>query len=100
MTCAPGKCIIARNRANKILGFISRCVTNRSSEVILRYLALVRLHLDYAAQFWSPYYRNDIGSLEAVQRRMTKIQGLRNLPYKDRLKSPFPREKEGKRGYY
>ncbi|ORD92756.1 hypothetical protein ECANGB1_578, partial [Enterospora canceri] len=71
-----------------ILGFISRCVTNRSSEVILRlYLALVRPHLDYAAQFWSPYYRKDIGSLEAVQRRMTKmIQGLRNLPYKDRLK--------------
>ena len=25
------QCIIARNRANKILGFISRCVTNRSS---------------------------------------------------------------------
>ena len=82
------QCIIARNRANKILGFLGRCVTNKSSEVILRlYLALVRLHLDYAAQFWSPYYRKDIGSLEAVQRRMNKmIQGLRNLPYKDRLK--------------
>ena len=41
------QCIIARNTANKILGFISRCVTNRSSEIILRYLALVRPHLDY-----------------------------------------------------
>ena len=63
-------------------------MTNRSSEVILRlYLALVRPHLDYAAQFWSPYYKMDIGSLEAVQRRMTKmIQGLRSLPYKDILK--------------
>ena len=51
------------------------------------YLALVRPHLDYAAQFWSPYYRKDIGSMEAVRRRMTKmIQGLRNLLYKDRLK--------------
>ena len=29
------QCIIVRNRANKILGFIGRCVTNRSSEVIL-----------------------------------------------------------------
>ena len=77
-----------RDRANKILGFISRCVTNRSSEVTLRlYLALVRLHLDYAVQFWFPYYSKDIGSLEAVQRRMTKmIQGLRNLPYRDWLK--------------
>ena len=62
-------------------------MTNRSSEVILRYLALVRPHLDYAAQFWSPYYKKNIGSLEAAQRRMTKmIQGLRNLSYKDRLK--------------
>ena len=26
--------IIARNRANKIMGFIGRCVTNRSSEVV------------------------------------------------------------------
>ena len=45
--CPREQCIIARNRANKILGFIGRCVTNRSSEVILRlYLALVRPHLD------------------------------------------------------
>ena len=52
------QCIIVRNRANKILGFISRCVTNRSSEFILKlYLVLVRSHLDYSAQCWSPYYR-------------------------------------------
>ena len=82
------QCVIARNKANKILGFISRSVTNRSSEVILRlYLALVRPHLDYAAQFWSPYYRKDIDFLEVVQRRMTKmIQGMRNLPYRERLR--------------
>ena len=94
------RCITGRNKTNKILGFISRCVTNSCSEVILRlYLALVRPHLDYAAQFWSLYYRKDIGSLEAVQRRMTKmIQELRNLSYKDRLKRPLPREEEGKRG--
>ena len=37
--------------------------------------------------FGSHYYRKDIGSLEAVQRRMTRmIQGPRYLPYKDRLK--------------
>ena len=82
------QCVRARNRANKILGFIGRCVTNRSSEVILKlYLALVRPHLDYAVQFWSPYYRKDIDFLEAVQRRMTRmIPGIRNLSYKDRLK--------------
>ena len=51
------------------------------------FLSLVRPHLDYAAQFWSPYYRKDIESLEAVQRRMTKmVEGMRNIPYKERLK--------------
>ena len=61
------QCISARNKANRILGLISRTVTNRTSEVILRlYLALVRPHLDYAVQFWSPYYRMDINRLEAI----------------------------------
>ena len=82
------QCISARNRANRVLGFILRSLSNRSADVILRlYLALVRLHLDYAVQCWSPYYRMTIDKLEAVQRRMTKmIQGIRNLTYKDRLK--------------
>ena len=59
-------CIIANNRANKIQGYNSWRVTNRSSEVILKfYLVLVRRHLDYAAQFLSIYFRKDICSLES-----------------------------------
>ena len=66
------QCIIARNRANRVLGFITRSISNRSSDVILKlYLSLVRPHLDYLLQFLSPYYRTDINKLEAVQRRMT-----------------------------
>lgn len=82
------QCISARNKANRVLGFISRSVSNRTSKVILKlYLALVRPHLDYAVQFWSPYYRMDINSLENVQRRMTKmIHEVRNLSYENRLK--------------
>ena len=82
------QCISARNKANRILGFIARSVTNKTAEVILKlYLALVRPHLDYAVQFWSPYYRMDINRLETIQRRMTKmIHGMRNLSYEDRLK--------------
>ena len=82
------QCIAVRNKANRILGFITRSVSNRTKEVILKlYLALVRPHLDYAVQFWSPYYRMDIESLERVQRRMTKmIHNIRNLPYEDRLR--------------
>ena len=42
--CPRQQCILARNRANKILGFIGRCVINMTPWVILRlYLAL-----DYA----------------------------------------------------
>ena len=82
------QCVNARNRANRVLGFIARSVTNKTVEVILRlYLALVRPHLDYAVQFWSPYYRMDINRLETIQRRMTKmICGIRNLSYEERLK--------------
>ena len=59
------QCIEARNRANRLLGFITRSIKSRSGEVILKlYLALLRPHLDYAVQFWSPYYRMDIGLLE------------------------------------
>ena len=83
-----GQCISANNRANRVLGFITRSISKRSVDVILRFhLGLVKPHLDYAVQFWFPYYRMDINKLETVQRRMTKIfQGIRNLTYKDRLK--------------
>ena len=51
------------------------------------YLALVRSHLDYAVQFWSPYYRMNIILLESVQRRMTKmVEGIRNFSYERKLK--------------
>ena len=83
------QCISARNKAKRMLGFISRSVSNRTADVILKlYLALVRPHMDYAVQFWSPYYRMDINMLESVQRRMTKmIHNVRNLEYKERLKT-------------
>ena len=55
------QCISARNKANRILGFISRRVSNRTAEVFNKlYLSLVRPHLDYAVQFGCPYYRVDI----------------------------------------
>ena len=46
---------------------------------------LIKPHLEYAVQFWSPYYGMDIGL--SVQRRMTKkIQGIRKFSYARRLK--------------
>ena len=52
-TTVPRKqCIEARNRANKVLGFIVRSIKSISAEVIFKlYLALVKSYLDYAVQF-------------------------------------------------
>ena len=41
-------CINVRNKANRILGFISRSVSNKTAEVFLKLnLSLVRPHLEY-----------------------------------------------------
>ena len=56
-------------KANRLLGFITRSIISRSAEVILKlYLALVRPHLDYAMQFWSTYYRMDIILLVSAEK--------------------------------
>ncbi len=50
------------------------------------YTSLVRPHLEYAMQFWSPHNAKDIAKSEAVQRRDTKmISSLRNKSNEERL---------------
>ena len=53
----------------------------------LLYTSMVRPHLKYAVQGWSPYFKKDIFAIEQVQRRATRlISELNPLTYEDRLK--------------
>lgn len=89
--------VLAAQKADCILGCIKRSVASRSKEVILTlYSALVRPHLEYCVQMWTPQYRKDIGLLKHIQRRATEMsQGMEHLSYENRLRKlePFSQEK-------
>uniref|UniRef100_A0A4W3J4I1 Reverse transcriptase domain-containing protein n=1 Tax=Callorhinchus milii TaxID=7868 RepID=A0A4W3J4I1_CALMI len=77
----------ATRKANGILAFIAKGLEYKSREVLLQvYKALVRPHLEYYVQFWSPCLRKDILALEGVQHRFTRlVPGIRGLTHEDRL---------------
>ena len=59
------QCRIAASKANQVLGMIRRNITYKDKSLIVPlYKAIVRPHLEYCIQAWSPYLRKDIDMLE------------------------------------
>ena len=74
-------------KANRILGLIKRNFKHIGSKAfIMLYKALVRSHLEYGQNIWSPYKQKHVDMLEKVQKRATKIiPGFWDLSYSQRL---------------
>jgi hypothetical protein len=81
------QCDEAFRRANRTIGFVNRNFHCRTKEIIMPiYKAMIRPHIEFAVQLWSPHLRKDIDKLERIQRRITKmIPELRNKSYSERL---------------
>ncbi|PKU47232.1 hypothetical protein llap_2473 [Limosa lapponica baueri] len=79
---------LAAQKANCILCCIKRSMASRLMEVILSlYSTLMRPHLGYCIQLWSPQHKKGMDLLEQLQRKATKvIRGLEHLSYEDRLR--------------
>jgi len=61
------QCMLAAQKANRILGCIKSSVASRSREGIQPLCsALVRPHLEFCIQLWSPQNRKDMDLLEQV----------------------------------
>ena len=63
------QCRIAASKGNQVLGMIRRNITYKEKSLIVSlYKAIVRPHLEYCIQAWSPYLRKDIDPVSLLQR--------------------------------
>eukprot|EP00061_Rhincodon_typus_P000696 g12472.t1 len=74
-------------KANGMLAFIVKGFEYRSRDVLLQlFRALVRPHLEYCVQLWSPFLRKNALALEGVQHRFTRlIPEMAGLTYEEIL---------------
>jgi len=71
----------AHRRANSIL----RCLVSKDVRLLMRaFIVYVRPIVEYCSVIWSPYLKQDIETVEKVQRRFTKrlmgIKATSNVP--------------------
>jgi hypothetical protein len=87
-TLKPSAHIVAAvNKANQILGLIRRSFTYMDIPLMKQlYTSLVRPHLEFGNIILHPHLKGDMGLLERVQHRATRmIPGLAKLDYEARL---------------
>ena len=87
--CKPSlQCTKAAAKAMTSLRIIKRTFNHIDAESFaILYKAYIRPHLEYCVQAWCPYQKQDIKTLEKVQRRATKlVPQLRKRPYNERMK--------------
>jgi len=67
-----------------MLAFIGRGIEFKNWQVMLQLSrTLIRPHLEYSVQFWSPHYQKD---LETIQKRFTRmLPGMEGISYEERL---------------
>ena len=75
------------NKASSVMNIIRRTFDHMDEQcVTTNFMYLVRPHIEYANQVWTPSLLKHITVLENVQRRATKlIPGFKDLDYKERL---------------
>ncbi len=79
-------CKEAACKDTRMLGIITRNFSFKYKNIILpMYIILVRPHLEFAVQFWSPHHAKDIAKLEAIQRMAKMILSLCNKSCEERL---------------
>ena len=79
------------NKANSCIAWITRSLISRNSDIMLKiYKSMIRPHLEYAVQLWSPLPSHGnwgvIMAIENLQRKFTRlIDNIGLLPYSERL---------------